>query len=138
MSDDTASTSVEADLKAELGNPQQISMTRRLVIRTVVLGFLTILGAMLLDVLVMVGREQYSDINDRFPELLVMLRAMTVMTWLEMALMWIRVAVSPRLDIQEAAKKALDEPMAAAVTFGIQTLMWALRLLLMVHLCGFL
>jgi hypothetical protein len=111
-------------------------LMRRMAVRSVVLAVLTVLGGMLLSHLVDSGRLDRFGIVHQFPELLTMLRASAIMTFIEMSIFWIRLAVTPQLDVQEYAKTAAKDPMAAAIIYVTNTLQWAARVGMFLFLMG--
>lgn len=98
---------------------------------------LTVLGFVLLELLVQFGGDNASNgINGRWPELYVIIRAFAIMTWCEVLILWIRKLTQPLIDIQASVKKADDDPMAAAVLYGIHTVYWIVRVFVFYALTG--
>lgn len=127
----------DSDMREEFSQ-SRLSMFRRMAVRTFILMALTVLAFLVMDTLVMLGHDRVSDINERWPELIQILRAAGIMTWAEMSLMWIRMALAPKTDVQKAATLAMQEPMPAAVVYAVHSLQWLARMVLFLHLCGFL
>lgn len=125
------------DLQAEFDSAR-VSMFRRLAVRTFILAALTAVAFMGMDLLVMMGHDRITDINERWPELIQVLRAAGILTWAEMSLMWIRMALAPKTDVQQAANVALQSPTAAAVVYATHSLQWMVRMVFFLRLCGFL
>lgn len=113
-------------------------MVKRLVFRSVVFALLTIIGFAATELLVYLGKERISDINSRFPELLMIIRAAAIMTWVEISLFWIRIGLQPQIDVQASAKTAESQPMAAAIVYITHQLTWVIRMVLFLKLCGLL
>lgn len=102
-------------------------MWRRLLVRTIIFAILTAGGFACLELLVMLGRDRISDINERFPELMIFFRAATMLTWIEITVLWIRATLQPQVDVQAAAKKALESPTSAAALYATHQLTWLAR-----------
>lgn len=117
---------------------KQLKAMERLFMRSLVLICMTLMGFVVLELLVWLGRSGYSDINQRFPELLIFMRAATIMTWAEMTLLWIRTTVSPNVDMQAGAIQAASQPMSGAIVYLTNTLLLTVRLVLFLKLCEFL
>src|SRR5438093_187816 len=99
----------------KLFNSPTWATLRRALFRSLVLGILLIAAGGILDLLVNLARDHGSDIPDRFPEILIIFRAVAILTWFEMSIFWVRLAISPKLDSQDIAMQASAEPMSAAV-----------------------
>lgn len=114
-----------------------LTMIHRVMGRSVFFMFMTLLGFSGLELLVYLGQSQGWTIVNRFSELTMILRGVTILAWLEMSVMWIRLMAQPNVNVQEAANDALVTPsaMASAVTYGIHTVAWGFRLLLLMKLC---
>lgn len=111
-------------------------MIARLLRRTVWLALLTIIGFGVVECLVCLGQYHVSDINERFPEWLMGLRAAAILAWAEVTLLWIRVALQPRIDTQHSAHVAHEDPMAAAIAYAVHQSAWALRMVLFLKIGG--
>lgn len=117
---------------------KMIGLIHRVMGRSMFFLFMTVLGFSGLELLVYLGRTQGYDFMTRFPELTMILRAVTILAWLEMSVMWIRLMAQPNVNVQTAACDAVEcpaTPMASAVIYGIHTFAWAFRLLLLMKLC---
>ena len=124
----------------------------RMFVRTVIRSFwligMTVSAGLCLEMLVQAARFGGSDIVARFPELLVIFRAVTIMTWFEVSLLWIRLAVSPKIDFQELANKltdltgdAVNSPTGSRsgvmVVYLTNNLFYLLRFVALMKLCEF-
>jgi hypothetical protein len=87
--------------------------------------------------LITLGRDRFTDFNERWPEVIVILRAAAIMTWAELSLLWIRTALQPKTDVQQAATKALETPMAAAIVYATHSVNWIVRMVIFLKLCSF-
>jgi hypothetical protein len=70
-----------------------------------------------------------------WPEVMRCTQAAAVLAWAEITIMWVRLVVAPRLDVQEVALKATD-PMAAALVYATHQATWAVRLVAFIALYG--
>ncbi len=106
---------------------------------------LTVLAGAAIEFLVQSARFGGTDLAAKFPEMLQILRALSILTWFEQGLLWIRMAVSPKIDIQELANKltgtATDNSMSTTggiiVVYLTNNLMWLVRIVMLYLLCGF-
>jgi hypothetical protein len=126
---------LENDIKQAIG-AQEISMWRRLVIRSAILLLLTLMAMIALDLLVIAGRERVLDVNERWPEVINILRAGFIMTWAEVGVLWLRTAIAPKVDVQAAMNKAAETSMGAAVVSLVHLAMWGVRLMIFLQLSG--
>lgn len=115
---------------------QEISMFRRMFLRSLVLGLLTFVGAIGLELLTQMGRFGF-DINERFPQLIIFLSAAVILTWAEVSVLWIRAATAPKLDFQVIAEKAAESSIGAAVVYAGMIIQWLFRIWLIVLIAGF-
>lgn len=114
-----------------------INMMQRALLRSVIMGALFIVAYLILNFLIESARSYGSDWPDRFPELLVILRAVAILTWFEKSIFWIRLAVEPKLDSQAIADATVPDPAAAASVYRTRVFMWAFRIVILMTLCGF-
>lgn len=114
----------------------EITQFQRNFRRSVVLLVLTVAGFTATESLTLLGRYGF-DINERFPELMLFMRGAMLLTWLEVSLIWIRMAVSPKLDYQALANKAAETSQGAAIVHTNMNVVWALRIIVLMQLCGF-
>lgn len=111
--------------------------------RSVVLMVLTLSGAGILELLVYLSREQSWSIVDRFPELINIFQGGFIYTWLELSVFWVRIILSPKLDINVLHERIIEQkmgnnlyqPVAAAISQFTQTLLFCFRMLLLAKLC---
>lgn len=106
--------------------------------RSLSLVSLTLLGFLLLELLVQFGGSYSSGINARYPELMPIIRAFAIMTWAEVGILWIRKLVQSQINIQDALRRSDDEPMSAAIAYGIHIAQWLARMVIFLKLAEFL
>ncbi len=96
-------------------------MIRRLAVRT--------LGFMVLSVLAFALMERMTVLTG-WPEVMQGMRAAAILTWAEISVMWIRICMSPQLDVQKAARAALDthNGHASAIVYAVHQVTWCARL----------
>lgn len=106
---------------------------------------LTIAAAAVMEFLVQSARFGGTDLAARFPEMIQILRALSILTWFEQGLLWIRLAVSPKIDFQDLANRMIgtgaDSSMATCwgvmTVYVVNHLVWLARILILLHLCEF-
>jgi small basic protein len=93
---------------------------KRMAARTVIFALLTLAAFGLMERLtVLTG----------FPEVMQGMKAAAILAWAEITIMWIRIAMSPSLDVQQSARLAANnDAMAAAVVYAAHQVTWAVRL----------
>ena len=96
-------------------------MIKRLGIRTLIFACLTIAAFALMQPL-----TQFSG----WPEVMQGMKAAAILAWAEISIMWIRIAISPRLDVQATATIAQGrgDALATAVVYAVHQATWAVRL----------
>lgn len=96
-------------------------MMKRLVLRTAIFAALTIMAFSLMERVTMLTG---------WPEVMQGMRAAAILSWAEISIMWIRIAISPRLDVQYAAQMAHDstDAHAGALVYAVHQATWAARL----------
>lgn len=112
------------------------TLMKRMAARSVVMALLTVIGGAVLEHLVDSGRLDKFSLIHQFPELLAMMRASIVIMFAEMSLFWTRLAVSPKLDVQQLAERAQADPMASAVVHAVNTVQWGFRFAVFLYLMG--
>lgn len=96
------------------------NMIKRLSLRTAIFAALTILAFALMERLTILTGA---------PEVMQGMKAAAILAWAEISIMWIRIAMSPQLDVQAAAKVAHDgDARAAAFLYAVHQATWAARL----------
>ncbi len=115
-----------------------IAMVKRLAVRSLFLLGLTIAGFYAIETLVALGRDRVSTINTDYPELIMILRGVATFTWLEMSILWIRMAVSPHTDVQKSTTEAQNNPISSAIVSVSHDFVWVARILILMKLCGML
>lgn len=103
---------------------------------------LTIAAATAMEFMVQSARFGVTDLAARFPEMIAILRALSIMTWYEQGLLWIRLAVSPKIDLNELCNKltgdgAHSNTNGIIVVYVTNHLIWFVRLIVLYKLCGF-
>ena len=104
---------------------------------------LTVLAAGLMEFLVQSARFGGTDLAAKYPEMLQILRAVSILTWFEQAILWIRLLVTPKIDVQELANKLQDShngcggQAGTIVVYTTQNVFWVVRIVLLYLLCGF-
>lgn len=117
---------------------KSMKITKRIFMRSSIFLFMTVVGFSLLELLIFLARTQGLDLANRFPETLMVLHGVSVMTWLEVVLFWIRIALQPQVDVQAYALRAMEDSKAAAFVYLVHQLSWLARLLILLKLCDFL
>lgn len=107
---------------------------RRLLERSIFLWALTLAGFLLLDVLVEKSRVGDWGIVARYPEFMLLMKAASVLAFIEVSLVWIRIAIQPKVDVQEAYRRSLEEPLSAAIAHFTNLIWWAVRAYLFLRL----
>lgn len=97
-------------------------MTGRLAIRTVIFFLLTVAAFGLMRPLTMLTGH---------PDVIKCMTAAAVLAWAEISIMWIRIAMSPKLDEQKVAidVQTFAQPEAMAKVYAVHSFKWAVRLL---------
>jgi hypothetical protein len=111
-------------------------MIKRLFVRSAVLLIMSFAGWFLMDLIVESARAHGNTFVTRFPEFLLILRALAILAWIDVSIMWIRLALQPLLDIQKLALMAIEQQdtKAAAVIYVTNQLMIALRIFIALKL----
>lgn len=104
-----------------------ITMMKRLAARTAIFFALTVLAFWLMRPL---------TVHTGLPDVMKGMTAAAVLAWAEITLMWIRIAMAPKVDEQLAAQEVheLASPVALALLYGVHAFKWAVRLLVFVAL----
>lgn len=116
---------------------EQKSMFKRLYWRTFGLLVLSALAWLGLEALTLFSRDGTTDIAQRFPEMMLIIRAGAIVTWVELTLLWVRTFLQPNIDVQEAAKVAMQDPQGAAWVYVTEKLAWLARMVMFLWLCNF-
>ena len=104
---------------------------------------MTILAGIAMEFLVQSARFGGTDLAAKFPELLQILRAVSILTWFEQAVLWTRLIVTPKIDVQALANKLQDShngcggELGTTVVYVTQNVAWLVRIVLLYLLCGF-
>ena len=102
-------------------------MIKRLAIRTIVFVILTITAFVAMQPL---------TISTGWPEVMQCLKAAAILAWGEISIMWIRIAIAPRLDVQDSASLAAKDAKASATVYAVHQFTWAVRLAAFIVLYG--
>jgi len=119
-------------------NDKTWQVLQRAFLRSLVLGILLLTATGILDTLIDLARFHGSSVPDRYPEILIIFRAVAILTWLELSIFWIRMSTQPGVDIQSAAKKAMQDPIGAAHIYWASKFTWVVRMVILLQLCDFL
>lgn len=95
---------------------------QRMSLRTLIFAALCILA---------LGLMERMTLLTALPEVMQGMKAAGILAWAEMSIMWLRVGMSPGLDVQATAKMvdASRDPHAAAIMYAVHQATWAVRLL---------
>ena len=96
-------------------------MIQRLFLRTIIFFALTILAFSLMRPITM---------QTGFPEVIKCMTAAAVLAWAEISIMWLRIAMSPKIDEQAVACDVGSSlhPVAGALVYATHAFKWAIRL----------
>lgn len=125
------------NLLLKMFNSSKFAPFRRAFLRSAAMAALLIMASGLLELFIQLARFGGSDIAERFPEILIIFRAVAIMAWLEMSAFWLRMATQPKVDLQFLVHKADGTAMGAAVVYTVNALMWVFRICIFMQLCGF-
>lgn len=110
--------------------------------RSFMLLLLSFTAAGIMEFMVQSARFGSLDLAARFPEMIQILRALSILTWFEQSLLWIRLVVTPKIDIQDLANKLQDSvngtggQAGTVVVYVTNNLMWLIRIILLYKLAG--
>lgn len=118
------------------------SMFVRTFMRSLWLVGMTLAAGLCLELLVQAARHGGTDLAAKYPELLTIFRAVSILTWFEVSLLWIRLAVSPKIDFQAIANKLMNTADSGStqgimVVYIVNHLVWLVRVLILMRLCEF-
>jgi hypothetical protein len=113
------------------------SMFKRTAVRSFWLIGMTLMAGLCLELLVQAGRFGGSDIVGKFPELLIIFRAVSIMTWFEVSLLWIRLAVSPKIDFQAMVNDLKTHEHGTLVVYLVNIGLYVMRFWVLMKLCEF-
>jgi len=115
-------------------------MTKRLFLRSAVLLALTVIGFFAMHFMVEYARQNHGDFVSQFPEVMMVLGALTLLTWVEISVIWIRVTFQPKVDLQELACMAImnNDTRAGIAVYAINTLTTLTRIVLVLLMSGLL
>jgi hypothetical protein len=109
---------------------------KRLATRTFTLAFLTIVGFFVMDAMIESGMQDRLGLIRRFPDLIPLMVAAAKFTFIEMSLLWIRIAVQPKVDAQFAIAHHELSSRDAVLMHGVNSLVWAFRVGVFIYLMG--
>ena len=113
--------------------PKTFEMYKRAMVRSIVLLAFTAASFFSLEYLVQHG-QLGGTLNHKFPEFLIVLRALAIFTWIEVSMFWIRITLESNTDVQKAAHVAEREAMSAAILSFVHAIKWLARILIVLHL----
>jgi hypothetical protein len=118
------------------------SMLRRVGLRTLVLLVLTFLAFGIQEALVHYGPDETMGFHHRFPEVMMILRALGILAWAETAVVWLRLAIQPFVDVQKsleflswAKREDSYDQKACVMLYAVHQLTWLARLVIFLMLC---
>lgn len=96
-------------------------MIHRLFLRTVIFFVLTVLAFTLMRPI---------TIQTGYPDVIKCMTAAAVLAWAEISIMWLRIAMAPKIDEQAVACDIhrADHPVAGALVYATNAFKWAIRL----------
>jgi hypothetical protein len=100
---------------------------RRLLFRTLIFVLLTCAGFSLIEYLIQQSHDHGSNFLMKYPEFISLMKAVSIQTFIELSVLWIRVISEPRIDTQAAAEVALKDPKSASLVYLTHKLSWAFR-----------
>lgn len=111
---------------------------KRLFFRVLMFAGLTVISFVALEYLVANSKSaQLDGLVLKYPEILGMLRAATILTFLELLILVGRIISQPKVDVQKSVSVAEKEPMASAVLYVTHSVNWMVRVYVFLLLCGF-
>jgi hypothetical protein len=111
-------------------------MYHRIFLRILFSVILTICAFGSLELLVYLGHSGISDINVRYPELMSMIRAISIYNWAETTAFVIRLNVESKTDTQRSVKlaEASGNGVANAILYAVHAFKWAFRITAVLYL----
>lgn len=110
---------------------------KRLLFRSFMFLGLTVIGFISLEHMVELSKTRGSDLILKYPELLTVMRAATIMTFAEMTVLWVRIISQPAVDVQAPVPEAQKEPLAASIVYFTHAGMQVFRVIVFLKLCEF-
>lgn len=112
------------------------TMFARLFVRSAIMLILSFGAWFLMDLITEQARQSGNDFVTRFPEFLLILRALAIMAWIEVSVLWFRMAIQPKIDIQELALMAVknNDTRAAVAVYAINIVLMSTRLVIALKL----
>lgn len=112
-------------------------MLERAFLRSFCMAALLIIAGGLLEFFIELARFGGNDVAERFPEILIIFRAVSILAWFEMSIFWLRLATQPGIDLQFVAHKADGTAVGAALLYITIVVQWLVRMIVLMQLCGF-
>jgi hypothetical protein len=109
-------------------------MIARTFIRSAVLLILSGFGLIATQFLIDAAGKHGFELAQTFPELMLVMNALFQLTWIEVSIMWIRLALAPNVDVQASACAAMKDPTSSAIVYLTHVLQWAFRIGLVLYL----
>lgn len=109
----------------------------RVAARVLILIAISLFGLFAMEVLIDINQKYGFDFISRFPETMIILKAVTVITIIEALLLLVRVIIQPLIDVQKAIVIAETEPWPAAFVFFTNKLDLLVRFIIVLKICEF-
>ncbi len=99
-----------------------MKMLQRMALRTLIFALLSLLAFGLMERLTQLTA---------LPEVMQGMKAAGILAWADITIMWLRVMMSPGLDVQATARivDKCNDPHAAAMMYAVHQASWAVRLI---------
>ena len=114
--------------------PETWHLIKRMAIRSVFLMILFSTGLLVLDTLINSGFGDKYALVRRFPDMIPMMNAAAILTFINMSIFWIRIFTAPKHVVQEAKSVAMTTPSGAAVVVVTDMLGWAVQVAAFLYL----
>lgn len=104
-------------------------MVKRLFLRTVIFLVFTIAAFAATELIIHLSKNKIADIGGMFPEVMRVLVAVGILAWAEISIMWMRIFLTPKIDIQKIALLAeMGEGKSAGLMYCAHQFTWAVRM----------
>ncbi|NDI85048.1 hypothetical protein [Undibacterium crateris] len=101
-------------------------MVKRLFFRTMVFFMLTVAAFVSIEGIVQLSASGIYSVGQMFPEIIYVLVALGILAWVEISLMWFRIFLTPKIDLQNIAE--LAEATSPAALYCAHQFAWAIRI----------
>lgn len=109
----------------------------RVAARVLILLAISLFGLLSMEVLIDLNQKYGFDFISRFPETMIILKAVTVITIIEALLLLVRVIIQPLVDVQSAVTIAETQPWPAAFVFFTNQMTLIIRFVIVLKICEF-